>query len=106
MSIQKQNILTNYEVCSVEFQIKNAILFTLGSTQDPKEQANKEKISKVLFNNFFNKKFPILQNHIQQLLNERCISSLHFPMTIIAIFYTYLDELIEHYQDQQEERDQ
>jgi hypothetical protein len=102
MSINKLNVLADYRFPSLSAQLGNMI----GSSDQILKGANPEETTKKVFNQFINKKIPTVKSQIQQLVNQHCISNMHYPMTLNMIFFTYLDELIEYYQAQQEVRDE
>ncbi len=110
MSINKLDVLADYEFLSLGTQLGKMIKVSVVTMIDSSDQivigADPEEKIKKIFNLFNNKKIPIVKSQIQQLVNHRCISNMHFPMTLYTIFFTYLDELIEHYQLGLEPRDE
>ncbi len=102
MSINKLNVFADYEFLSLSAQLGSMI----GGSDQILKGANPGEAIKKVFNLFINKKIPEVKDQIQQLVNHRCISNMHFPMTLYTVFFTYLNELIEHYQAQQEVRDE
>ncbi len=68
------------------------------------ERADTEQKVNLLFRNFVNYRLPTAVKLIGQLIDTRHVSSVHLPMSINALFLTYVNEQIELYQNQREER--
>jgi hypothetical protein len=63
-----------------------------------------ENIDK-LFTRFVNEKIPKARNLVNQLVQNQSVSDIHLPLRLSSIFLIYLDECVEHYQNQLENRD-
>jgi hypothetical protein len=63
-----------------------------------------ESVEKV-FKKFINEKIPLVKTLMGQLIQNRNISEVHLPLSLNAIFSGFIDELVEHYQNQLEKRD-
>ncbi len=61
--------------------------------------------AEVVFRNFVQHKVPQACTLLTKLIDTRHISPIHLPLSVYAIFLTYIDEQIELYQNQKEERD-
>lgn len=59
----------------------------------------------LLFRNFVKNRLPSAVALIKRLIDTRHVSAVHLPMTINSLFLTYVNEQIELYQTQNEERD-
>jgi hypothetical protein len=72
---------------------------------DAKAQQKSEKTINLVFRHFTTK-IQDLQNLVTQLIQKRHISNIHLPFSLYTIFFIYLDDLIQHCQNQSEQRDE
>ncbi len=98
INIRKSDVVAEYRFTSLSEDLEKWV------KSDQVENPNPENVT-VIFNHYL-KKIPVVKEKIQQLSNYHCISEVHSSMTLSMIFFTYLDDLIEHYQAQQENRDE
>ncbi len=70
------------------------------------ESAGSEgKKADMVFRHFAQNKVPQALTLLKKLIDGRHIAPVHLPLTVYTIFLTYIDEQIELYQNQREERD-
>jgi hypothetical protein len=58
-----------------------------------------------LFTRYVTEKIPKARNLVDQLVQNRSVSDIHLPLQLSSIFLIFLDECVEHYQNQFEKRD-
>jgi hypothetical protein len=104
----KPNVLADFYFVSLGEQLGGLIQSSLdiSNVESPEELIKKEEVIKKVFNQFINQKISTVKDQIQQLINYQCISNVHYSMTLYMVFFTYLDELIAHYQLGLEQRDE
>ncbi len=59
----------------------------------------------LVFRNFVQHKIPQARTLLAKLIDTRHVSPVHLPLSVYAIFLMYIDEQIELYQNQRDERD-
>src|ERR1700753_4200221 len=69
------------------------------------EKSKTQQLAQTLFQQFVTRKMPQALKLIEQLNNTHHLSAAHLPLTIYSVFFIYISEQIELYQNQMDERD-
>src|SRR5581483_5984213 len=69
------------------------------------EKSKTHQLAQALFQQFVTRKMPQALKLIEQLNNTHHLSAAHLPLSIYSVFFIYIAEQIELYQNQMDERD-
>jgi hypothetical protein len=64
-----------------------------------------QKLVEKIFSQFVKNKIPHVKNLLDRLIRINVLSEVHFPMKLANIFFLYLHDQVEHYQNQLYQRD-
>ncbi len=96
MSFKTADVLSPYRLLPWNVEPGDFILSKMGLDMNKAE---------MVFRNFVQHKIPQVVTLLTKLIDTRHVSPVHLPMKVHTIFFTYLHEQIELYQNQRDERD-
>jgi hypothetical protein len=84
------------------WELNPGFLYILGQAH---EAGLKQPIVNAIFKKFIEEKIPVAQKIIRRLSFKHAFKDFHLTLPLKTVFFIHIDELIEHYQNQLDQRD-